>query len=265
MVGSLRWLVRWRRHADVAETGVSSAYGQPYVRRGWRYTTLQFTGEVTQSRMLTLWPDVLQVGYTRTMMACLLLRPRPRSIGIIGLGGGSQAKFCHRHLADARIEAVESHPGVLALRDAFRIPADGGRFAAVLDDGARLLKQRRNGYDMLLVDAYDMHGLPATMSSQTFYDDCRDALAEGGAMAINLYATDMRRHLARLRRSFDGHVLVLDEPQMSNRVAFAWRDGRPQGELQDALALLPRPARRQLASSFARLATARERWRGGAG
>jgi spermidine synthase len=75
----------------------------------------------------------------------------------------------------------------------------------------------------------------------------------------------MRRHLTRLRRSFDGRVLVLDEPQMSNRVAFAWRDGQHQGELQDALALLPRPARRQLASSFARLAMARERRRGGAG
>lgn len=265
MGGSWRWLARSRQGEDAVGAGIPGAHGQPYVRRGWRYTTLQFNGEVTQSRMLTLWPDVLQVGYTRTMMACLLLRPGPRSIGIVGLGGGSQAKFCHRHLADARIEAVESHSGVLALRDAFRIPADGERFMAVLGDGARLLKQRRGRYDMLLVDAYDMHGFPSAMSSQSFYDDCRDALAEGGAMAINLYETDMRRHLARLRRSFDGRVLVLDEPLMSNRVAFAWRDGQSRMESRDALALLPRPARRQLASSFARLAAARERWCGSPG
>lgn len=245
----------------------NSGRSQPYVRRGWRYTTLQFNGQVTQSRMLTLWPDLLQVGYTRTMMAALWLHPQPRRIGIVGLGGGSQAKFCHRYLADARIEAFESHPGVLALRDAFRIPADGERFTAVLGDAARLLRQRRGQYDVLLVDAYDEEGIPPALSSQSFYDDCRRALDRGGAMAVNLYATDMRRHLVRLRRSFEGRALSLEEPAMSNRVAFAWREGSGVRPPRQVLAALPWLARRQLGKPFARLAAAHARHlaSGGAG
>lgn len=233
--------------------------GHPFVRRGWYSTSLQFGETVTQSRMLTWWPDVLLVGYTRTMMATLLLRPRPRRIGIVGLGGGSQAKFCHRHLAEAHIEAFENHPGVLALREHFRIPADGERFQAVLGDAARLLRQRRGRYDILLVDAYDARGIPPALSSQGFYDDCRQTLGEDGALAINLYATDARRHLARLRRAFDGRVCVLDEPRMSNRVAFAWRGDGAVADWPQVLAGYSGGARKQLKKAFRRLAAERSR------
>jgi len=234
--------------------------GAPRVRRGGWYTTLQFSRDVTQSRMLTWWPDVLQVGYTRTMMAALLLRPFPRRIGIIGLGGGSQAKFCHRHLPEADIEAFESDARVLALRDVFRIPPDSARFRVRLGDGASMLRQRRGAYDLLLVDAYEPEGISPSVSTQRFYDDCRDALAEGGAMAVNLYATDARRHLVRVRRAFGGRALALEEPRMSNRIVFAWQPGGDVVEPREALARLPRAARWQLASRFLRLARARRAW-----
>ncbi|MEL1264606.1 transferase [Pseudoxanthomonas putridarboris] len=233
-----------------------STPGRPYVRRGWWYTTLHFQGAVTQSRMLTLWPDVLQVGYTRSMMGGLLLRPGPREIGIVGLGGGSQAKFCYRHLPQAGIEAFEIDPDVLALRRAFRIPDDDARFRTVLGDAARLLRQRRDRYDLLLVDAYDPQGIPAALSSAAFYADCRDALAEGGVVACNLYATDVKRHLARMRRAFAGNVLAVHEPRMSNVVAFGWRGELRQVSQEEALARLPRAARRQLSGVFARVAAA---------
>lgn len=241
-----------------------SGAGKPYVRRGWWYTTLHFEGAVTQSRMLTWWPDVLQVGYTRSMMGALLLRPHPGRIGIVGLGGGSQAKFCYRHLPRARIEAIESHPGVLALRRAFRIPGDDARFHAELGDAARLLRDRHGRYDLLLVDAYDREGIPAALSTRDWYADCRAALADGGVMACNLYQTDVRRHLAHLRAVFDGQVLALKEPRMSNVVAFAWRGALRAGTVETALAALPSPAQRQLTRVFGRVASALARRPAGA-
>lgn len=229
---------------------------QAYVRKSWRYVELQFKGEITQTRMLRWCPDVLLVGYTRTMLAALLLQPRPRRIGILGLGGGAQAKFCHRHLPDACIEAVESDAGVLALREVFRVPADDARLTVDHDDGARWLHRRRERYDLLLVDAYDASGIPSALSSQAFYDDCRAALSADGVMASNLYATDVGRHLARLRRAFDGRVLVLDEPAMSNRVVFAWNGDPQPPDVRTALRRLPWSARHQLSAGFARLASA---------
>ncbi|MFZ7097136.1 fused MFS/spermidine synthase [Luteimonas dalianensis] len=244
---------------------VRDANGQrlvkPFVRRYDRYTSLQFSRKQTQSRMLTAEPDVLLIDYTRTMMAALLLRPDPERIGMVGLGGGSQAKFCHRHLPRARIEVVENNPAVIALRRRFAIPDDDERLQVHLGDGAQFLQSRRGSYDLLLVDGYDEHGIPAALSTQQFYDDCRDALAPGGVMSVNLFSAGSTAHLELIGRSFGGRMVVLEETKMSNRVAFAWtQDALPGGSVDAGAVLdgLPEEARRQLGPAFARLAQALE-------
>ncbi len=233
--------------------------GKPFVRRGWFHLSLQFTETVGQSRMSRLRPDALVIDYTRTMMAALLFRPHPASIGMIGLGGGSQAKFCYRHLPDSRIEAVEVDPEVIALRRVFRIPDDDRRFRVVLADGAEFLRARRGQYDLLIVDGYDPGGLPASLSSPGFYADCRAALTANGVMTGNLYGPDADRHLALLRRAFGKRLLVLDEARASNRVLFAWvGEPFPAGgpDPESVLAALPRPARSPLRSALHRVAEA---------
>ena len=246
---TLRLLLR--AGSAAADSGVRP--GRPYVERGWSYTNLQFKGEVTQSRMLTLWPHVLEVGYTRSMLGALLLRPDPRCIGMVGLGSGSQAKFCHRHLLQAWIEAIEADADVLALREAFHIPADAARFQALHGDGAQLLPQRRARYDLLLLDAYDADGIPAALRTRGFYEDCHAALTPGGVLAVNLYDTDTRQHVAHLRKLFGGRLLRMDEPEMDNHIVVAWTCELPALDARAALSRLPWSARWQLQPTFPRL------------
>jgi len=226
------------------------------LRRRALFLELQFEDSVTQTRMLRAAPDLLWVGYTRSMLATLWLQPRPLSIGIIGLGGGAQLKFCHRHLPQARIEAVDNAAGVLALREAFRVPPDDARLRIVHGDGAQWLQGQRGCLDLLLVDAYDSDGIPSSLSTQAFYEACRSALSGDGVLASNLYATDTARHQARLRRAFAGRCLLLPEPGMTNQVAIAW-NGQPEpAALGQALRALPWAARWQLRAGFKRLAQA---------
>ena len=233
--------------------------GGAHVRRSWRFIELQFRGDVTQTRMSRWFPQRLHIGYTRTMLAALWLHPQPQRIGIIGLGGGAQTKFCYRYLPQARIDVAENDLDVIALRSAFRIPTDDARLHVECADGARWLRQHRGAFDLLLVDAYDVQGIPPALSTQGFYDDCRAALTADGVMASNLYDTDTRAHMARLRRSFDGRVLKLDEPDISNKVVIAW-NGAPQPQpVSAALSRLPWGARGQLRAGFKRLAEAWER------
>jgi len=126
---------------------------QAYVRKSWRYVELQFKGEVTHTRMLRWCPDVLLVGYTRTMLAALLLQPRPRRTGILGLGAGPRPSSAIAICLMPASRAVESDAGVLALREVFRVPVDAARLTVDHDDGARWLRGRRERYALLLVDA----------------------------------------------------------------------------------------------------------------
>lgn len=239
------WLARWLGARDT----VPPHLRKPTIHRRGHTIELQFARGVSQSQMVTGDPDRLLIDYTRTMLGALVLVPRPSCIGMVGLGGGSQAKYCYRHLPEARIEVVENNPHVLALRRRFHVPEDDSRFQVVLGDGAAFLGERPGRYDLLLVDGYDETGIPAALSSQAFYDDCRAALTSGGALAINLYCNDSAMHVERLRLAFGAdHVVVVEETRQSNRVAFAWVGSRIVNS--EDMALSPH-GQRDLARVFA--------------
>src|SRR5690606_23252392 len=149
------WLPRW--------LGGSGGKGA-FVASGPSNTLdLRFADGVAQSRMRRTAPDVLVADYTRTMLAALLWQPAPKRVGIVGLGGGSQAKFLYRHFPHLSIEALEISPQVLALRDRFRIPADDARFSLRQVDAAQFLPANPARYDLMLVDAYDAKGIPPVL------------------------------------------------------------------------------------------------------
>lgn len=218
---------------------------------------LRFARNVGQSRMACSDPDRLLIAYTRTMLAALLLQPRPQRIGVVGLGGGSQVKYLYRHLPDAAIEVLEINPHVLARRDDFHVPPDDARLQVIQADAADFLalSRQRGRYDLLLVDGYDATGIPAALSTQAFYDCCRDALRPDGVFSSNLYCDDHAEHVARLQIAFGvQHVCVLDEPAQSNRVAFALREESASAQRLEAnVRALPTAIRMDLQAELARL------------
>jgi spermidine synthase len=196
---------------------------KPYVHDSPTGRALHFAISEVQSRMDLSDPVALVLAYTRTMMGFLLLKRAPRQITMVGLGGGSLAKFCHQHLPDAHIEVVEINPHVIALRDEFQIPADSARFAVIHGDGARFVRDRASPCDVLIVDGFTSDGMPRRLSSQRFYDDCQALLQPGGVLVVNLHYGHRlySRHVDRIHRSFEGEVLVVDDGGLSNSIVFA--------------------------------------------
>lgn len=197
----------------------------PFIAQDGNLQSLHFSHGEVQSSMRLDRPDELQVDYTRTMMGFVLLQPQPRGIGLIGLGGGSLVKFCHRHLGTARITAVEINPQVIALRRQFRIPDDGERLSVLAADGAQWVRESRGGLDVLLVDGFDAGGQPPALCSQAFYDGCFQALASGGVLVVNLHHDhpDHPRFLGRIAQAFQGNAMQVVSREKGNCVVFAGR------------------------------------------
>ena len=104
--------------ADVPGTNLPNVVplALPFVRADESTLSLHFDLSTTQSRMVRQRPFDLDLPYTKTMMGVLLALPRPAHILMIGLGGGSLAKFCYRHMPETRMTAVEINPFVKAMR-----------------------------------------------------------------------------------------------------------------------------------------------------
>jgi spermidine synthase len=209
-----------RRFVELVEL---SAIGKPFIYRKRHSVALMFDICAVQSEMHLDSPDELMLGYTHSMMGFLIFNPAPASIAMIGLGGGSLPKYCHRHLPQASIVVVENDAAVIALRDVFCIPEDDARFEVRHADGAEFVRRSSGRFDVLMVDGFDRTGQPAQLCSQRFYDDCRNALAQDGILVVNLLGDnqDMAIFIDRMRVSFDGAVIVTDALDSSNKIVFA--------------------------------------------
>ncbi|MBK5204269.1 MAG: fused MFS/spermidine synthase [Polaromonas sp.] len=236
----------------------SLQYFQPFVRHEGAAKSLHFTLGELQSRMLTGQPWRLAVDYTRTMMGFLLFQPAPKHIGMIGLGGGSLAKFCHRQLPASQMTVLEINPYVIALRREFQIPDDDERFQVIAADGALFLQTETPRFDVLLVDGFDHEGQPDALCSQRFYDDCFAALSTDGVLAVNLHYEhpDYPLWVERIRRSFNGNAVELLCEEESNSIVFA-SSGQAISprtmSLPKSLSGLDQEARRQLRPELARM------------
>lgn len=204
---------------------MSGPGGKPFIvdRGPLRY--LHFGPENVQSVMRHDDPDALCLAYTRKMMTFLLFNPEPRRILILGLGGGSLAKFCYRQLPSARITVLEIDPDVVALREEFQVPPDDGRFRVVHADGGSYIALQSPREDVILVDACDEHGLAPALAAPGFYSNLRRRLAPGGALVMNVCGdpVDVENHVSRLRGVFGERILSIPAREDGNLIVLAFR------------------------------------------
>ena len=207
---------------NIASSG-PAATRDPVLREEDGGLSLHFEDGTVQSRMTYADPARLVLEYTRLMMGFLLFQPAPARIAMIGLGGGSLAKYCALKLPEADFTAIEISPEVIGLREAFGVPPDGPRFRIVCEDGAAFVRSDGEPLDVLLVDGFDRGGQSEQLCSPAFCDYCRDRLAAGGVLVVNLYSGDAAcdGRIDRIREAFAGKVVVVEADHSANTVVFA--------------------------------------------
>lgn len=214
-------------HAPIDSTEPAAA-PQVITRGGLR--TLEFVAGEVQSAMLVARPDALVLAYCRAIMCFALFVPRPRHIVMVGLGGGSLAKFCYRHFPDCRVTVIELRADVIALRRQFCVPDDDARLSVVHADASAWMAGRSGIADVIIVDGFDAGGLPAALGTARFYGHCRRALRDGGILCANIFSYDPAYGpmLARLRLMFDARVCWFDKAAGNNRILFALKAPVPE-------------------------------------
>lgn len=196
---------------------------QPFISDVGGLRRLHFDWSSLQSEMDIGDPVRLTVDYTRVMMGFLFFDRYPRRIEMIGLGGGSLAKFCFRFLPQADITVVEIDPHVIALRDRFMVPPDNDRFRVICADGADYVRNAPPRPDVLLVDGFDPFGQPPQLCSSDFYSECHRRLTHSGILAVNLWGGDQHNghYQKRIHQAFHGEAIILPTEGGSNRAVLA--------------------------------------------
>jgi spermidine synthase len=197
-----------------------------YISEKFGVRTLHIGSDTVQSSMRISKPNDLEIAYTRSMMAFLLFNGEPASVLMVGLGGGSLAKFIYHRLPKARTVAIEVNPRVVEIaRQYFFVPPDDERLNIIATDGAAYLHDNKRRADVVIVDGYDAESQVEALCTPAFYRDCARALSDAGILVVNLWGGDRNftTCVNRIAKAFNGLVACLPAGKPGNIAAFAFK------------------------------------------
>lgn len=202
------------------------SYGRPFVLDDGVTRRLHFDFSCVQSEMTIADPLELSFAYTRKMMAFMLFHPEPEHIVIVGLGGGSQTRFCASRLPRTRITTVEIDEDVIAMSDFFSAPVWDQRVRLVHADAADYFATTDDQADVVLIDGCDRWGTAPAFCKRHFYEELRARLRPDGMLVLNLIGLDNRRAAAldSIDHAFQGRSIELKVKEGANDLLFAFND-----------------------------------------
>jgi spermidine synthase len=189
-----------------------------------------------QSAMLKERPDVLVLQYTQAMATAMALVPDPRRILILGMGGGSLAKFLLQNFPEVHIDAVEIRDAVIKLAlGYFALPEYDPRLNITLANAQDFVMHQayvqRARYDLIFIDLFDTFGPSPVLSTREFLTSCDLLLEANGVAVINAWNRPQDNY-KKLNRSFRAQIgqramnLYLGRKN-SNVVSFCFNHEQP--------------------------------------
>lgn len=158
-----------------------------------RYQHIKIYETANLGRMLML-DDIIQLtefdefAYQEMMThPAMFVHPNPEKVLIIGGGDGGVAREVARHKTVKHIDQCEIDGEVVELCRKY-IPStacgfDDERMHLTIGDGLEFVKQRKNEYDVIIVDSTDPIGPGEVLFGREFYESVHAALKEDGVVA----------------------------------------------------------------------------------
>jgi spermidine synthase len=184
---------------------------------------LRFGNTIVQSAKSRTAPDVLQLDYTRALLACMLLVGDAPAILHIGLGAGTIPSFIYKYFPQARQRVVELNRDVIAVAEKFCDVPKSERLDVVQDEGLNHLRIGRDTFDLVIFDAFHANGAAPDLTTAAAFDLARRRLKPGGWIVNNAWGSDatlLRTMVVVLKERFK-EVHQLSVRMHSNVILFA--------------------------------------------
>ena len=175
--------------------------------------------------------------YSRNSFLALGFHPEPRSILVLGLGGGAIPTLLHRILAEVVIDVVDIDPEMVAIAREYFHFSQSERLRVFIDDAFYFLRDTQTQYDIVIMDAYIGNQLPETVDTMAFIAEARRVMTPRGVFVANLmsaHQTLFKAMLERIEKIFE-HIRLLPGIISTNTLVFATRKPVPKSEILERM------------------------------
>jgi len=110
----------------------------------------------------------------------------PRRVAVLGNAAGTMARAYVELFPSVRVDGVEIDAELSEIGERYFGLEEGPRLALHHEDARPFLRATDTRYDVIAIDAYRQPYIPFYLSTREFFELCRDRLAPGGVIAINI-------------------------------------------------------------------------------
>lgn len=184
--------------------------------------TLRFGDEGAFQSVVKLGdPDHLELPYASVLPVCLAFAREPRRALIIGLGGGTIPSFFHHRLPELEIDVVEIDEVVVEVAKTYCGFSEDEKMHVHVDDGRDFIENCQGRYDLIILDSFDSHAIPAHLATAEFLQAVRAALTSEGIVVSNVWGRAVNRQyddmLLTYREIFED-VYICDVPGPGTKI-----------------------------------------------
>ncbi|MDO6425656.1 fused MFS/spermidine synthase [Thalassotalea sp. 1_MG-2023] len=206
------------------------------------------TSKTNQSCLYKSEPNKLVFNYTKLLFSSLLmLEDSPKSVLIIGLGGGTMSNILHQLYPDARIKNVEIDPAVIKVAREYFDFYENEHVTSKVQDGRIFIKRaglKKEQYDWIILDAFNGDYIPEHLLTKEFLEETKKLLSPKGVLAANTFSiSKLYEHESATYHAVFGDFFNVRNRNNSNRIILTTKMELPNGS---TLATRAKALRQQL-------------------
>ncbi|WP_371376436.1 spermidine synthase [Thalassotalea aquiviva] len=188
-------------------------------------------------------PDALVFNYTKFAMSSLVFNPEPKSVLIIGLGGGTLSNTLLRLYPDITIDNVEIDPAIIRVAKEYFDFKQSKKVKAIAQDGRIFIKRamRQNKqYDLIILDAFNGEYIPEHLLTKEFLQETDSLLSAQGVLVANTFSTSELFHheTATYHHVFGDFYSLINPKVFGNRIIMVVKDQQAKQNWQQQVPML---------------------------
>ena len=152
--------------------------------------------------------------YSLLAMHSFLFLSNPKKILLIGLGGGIIYKHIERYFGDSKIDIIELDEEVVNIARNFFWFKKRDSTMIHIGDASNIVKDIKEKYDMVIIDAFDSHYIPKKLMEPEFIKDIKNITHENSLVTWNMSVIhpSYNSHLVKISEVFK-NIYVLNGPR----------------------------------------------------
>lgn len=177
-------------------------------------------------------PQKLVFNYTKLLFSSLLVMDKaPKSILIIGLGGGTMSNTLHQLYPEARIENVEIDPAVIKVARKYFGFFENDIVTSKVQDGRIYIKRagiKKQQFDWIILDAFNGDYIPEHLLTREFLQEAKNLLSPKGVLSANTFSiSELYAHESATYYDVFGDFFNVRNRKNSNRIILTTNFGLP--------------------------------------